>query len=346
MRRAGEIEENRRQDEPVARVEEQTETKRPRLKLTYLYELIEALREDHRQLSARVDELSKLLDTAERWNSQAQAAAAHETTPAETPGAEGMRAAEREAEAAVQPDGGPLAMKPAAGHRYVWWIEETTPEGRAMQFGAGASLRADARAPAGEAPPGVRLQAAADAGEGRAPDELPGLHAAAIWAGVEQAIGNAAAALSAEQEAAPEEGADPNAAQRREWAPAELPAAERSRADDGSVPDEALLLELQEAARIADEIAAHASRNEAPAHGPAPALLLQQLPDEPAAPQQEASPEAAESAQAGPARAREPVGPTRISAHLPEHPVVTASRAERHQSKKRSLWSRLFARQA
>src|SRR5690606_29354410 len=85
MRRAGEIEENRRQDEPVARVEEQTETKRPRLKLTYLYELIEALREDHRQLSARVDELSKLLDTAERWNSQAQAAAAHETTPAETP---------------------------------------------------------------------------------------------------------------------------------------------------------------------------------------------------------------------------------------------------------------------
>ena len=101
---------------------------------------------------------------------------------------------------------------------------------------------------------GAAQPAATDATEDRAAFGI------AIWAGVERAIGNAAVMLAAGREA----GAD--AADRpddRIQAPVE-PAAlfRRQRPPEHGqreVPIESLLLELREAARIADEIAAHAS---------------------------------------------------------------------------------------
>lgn len=77
-------------------------------------------------------------------------------------------------------------------------------------------------------------------------------------------------------------------------------------------PKEALLLELQEAARIAEEISAHAAAREVAAH--AIDESPPSLPDQPIEPAAE-----------------------------PEQTPIFVSRAERHRKpKKRSIWSKLF----
>ena len=89
----------------------------------------------------------------------------------------------------------------------------------------------------------------------------------AIWAGVERAIGNAAAMLAAGRD----DGSRGAERPARSPARTEAPIRDRRAPEHGrqEVPVESLLVELREAARIADEIAANASADEpweAPAH--------------------------------------------------------------------------------
>ena len=85
----------------------------------------------------------------------------------------------------------------------------------------------------------------------------------AIWAGVERAIGNAAAMLAAGREDGVRTADLPADRERAPVRPAALFRGRRSPEQERrEMPIESLLLELREAARIADEIAANASADE------------------------------------------------------------------------------------
>jgi len=234
--------------------------------------------------------------------------------------------------------------------------------------------------PAGREEAGGRAAAHPAAAEDRAAFGF------AIWAGVERAIGNAAVMLAAGREAEPEDADRP--AERAE-AKAEAAALFRRQRppehEQRDVPIESLLLELREAARIADEIAANAAAEYRadPAHPPrAPDMSGGEAPGRPAAqgvpaaaapepgtpgtaaagPQaREAGaaapqPAAVETPESGAEPAAAAVPPDAPAAGAPaqterrqpasDMPSITIPRSERHRVRKKpSLWARLFGRQ-
>lgn len=99
-------------------------------------------------------------------------------------------------------------------------------------------------------------------------------------------------------------------------------------ASSSAQSNETLLLELQEAARIAEEIATHAAAQEVAVHAA-------QVDSD------RASSPPAQSANESEPTENQPIKP----AVEPEPPAILVSRAERHKRpQRRSLWSKLFSR--
>ena len=255
------------------RPEENPETaERRRLTLRHLHRLIETLREEHLKLEERVDKLSELVNRMAAPDDRVR----RESVRNGANGAGGMSGAGGmnvlKGAGDMSGAGGMNVLKGAGGMSGAGSLNVVNGAG-----GASVPIRASrasdrtgdrtgewrASAPP-ELPPDAdafgmretarrRGTAQPDAAEDRAAFGF------AIWAGIERAIGNAAAMLAAGREAAADDADRPPEPAR----PAALFRGGRTpEPDRREVPIESLLLELREAARIADEIAASASADE------------------------------------------------------------------------------------
>jgi hypothetical protein len=270
---------------------------RRRLTLRHLHGLIEALREEHRNLEMRVDRLSELVDrmagpdAGMRRESGRTGMAVGVSAPGGAAGATGtggMSRADGGSGAGDMRDAGDgigAGDMPDAGDGIGAGDMRNAGDGidaGGMRNAGGVSGWSDGRGwsrpaveRAGHSRPAAPPVWSPDAGEAfgglrdAAGDRGPALPAVpedrtafgfAIWAGVERAIGNAAAMLAAGRDTVAAGDGDPAAASAK---PAMLFRRERPpEPDRPEVPIESLLLELREAARIADEIAANATAAE------------------------------------------------------------------------------------
>ena len=232
------------------RPEENPETaERRRLTLRHLHRLIETLREEHLKLEERVDKLSELVNRMAAPDDRVR----RESVRNGANGAGGMSGAG--GMNVVNGAGG--ASVPIRASRASDRTGDRTGEWRAS---APPELPPDADAFGMRETARRRGTAQPDAAED------PAAFGFAIWAGIERAIGNAAAMLAAGREAAADDADRPPEPAR----PAALFRGGRTpEPDRREVPIESLLLELREAARIADEIAASASADETDPSRPA-----------------------------------------------------------------------------
>lgn len=254
---------------PAGQPADAAAAKQPRLTLRRLHGLIETLKEDQRKLELRVDKLTRMLDRTIVMDHEGRLTAAETAAAAETgvcpdggladnsgPGREDRRGGGTDSRMNGGQHGGPGLRR--NGESAVVPITR-----REAEFSAD---------PPGLADPNIQLT--------RAPDrENIAAFGIAIWAGVERAIGNAAAALATEREAdrltavrlngSRSNAAAAGSARPGDWRTDGRTAAEglltasdsgkRTSPDAEEPPVDSMLLELREAARIAEEIALHAS---------------------------------------------------------------------------------------